>query len=107
MSRRSKIEPDERSAVAKLSRAPNRSIPVSRYSEKWCDRSAFRPHLICTGNFTTKRSATHADPGHVRAPDLVGRDFTAAGPNRKWVTDFTYCSTWSGITRGPMCFGYT
>ncbi len=44
-----------------------------------------------------KRFTTHADPTAVRAPDLVGRDFTATRPNEKWVADFTYCSTWSGI----------
>ncbi len=44
-----------------------------------------------------KRFTTHADPGVVRAPDLVQRDFTATAPNEKWVADFTYCSTWSGI----------
>jgi len=44
-----------------------------------------------------KRFTTHADPAAVRAPDLLGRDFTATGPNQKWVADFTYCSTWSGI----------
>jgi transposase InsO family protein len=44
-----------------------------------------------------KRFTTHPDPTAVRAPDLVGRDFTAEGPNRKWVCDFTYCSTWSGV----------
>ena len=32
-----------------------------------------------------------------RAPDMLDRDFTAAVPNRKWVTDFTYCRTWSGF----------
>jgi putative transposase len=32
-----------------------------------------------------------------RAPDLLDRDFTAVMPNRKWVTDFTYCRTWSGF----------
>jgi transposase InsO family protein len=32
-----------------------------------------------------------------RPPDLLDRDFTAAAPNRKWVTDFTYCRTWSGF----------
>ena len=31
-----------------------------------------------------------------RAPDLLDRDFTAAAPNRKWVTDFTYTRTWMG-----------
>jgi putative transposase len=44
-----------------------------------------------------KRFTTKSDPEAVRAPDLVNRDFTAAAPNEKWVTDFTYCSTWSGI----------
>jgi putative transposase len=32
-----------------------------------------------------------------RAPDLVDRDFTASAPNRLWVADFTYVSTWSGV----------
>lgn len=31
-----------------------------------------------------------------RAGDLLDRDFTAAAPNRTWVTDFTYCRTWAG-----------
>jgi putative transposase len=31
-----------------------------------------------------------------RAPDLCERDFTAAGPNRLWLVDFTYVPTWSG-----------
>ena len=44
-----------------------------------------------------KRFTTRRDPAAVRAPDLVGRDFTAPAPNRKWVADFTYASTWSGI----------
>jgi putative transposase len=44
-----------------------------------------------------KRFTTHPDPSHTRAPDLVKRDFTASGPNQLWVTDFTYCSTWTGV----------
>ena len=44
-----------------------------------------------------KRFTTHPDPAAVRAPDLVQRDFTATRPNEKWVADFTYCSTWSGV----------
>ncbi len=35
-----------------------------------------------------RRFTTIADRSHVRAPDLVQRDFTAAGPNRLWVSDF-------------------
>ena len=44
-----------------------------------------------------RRFTTHADPGHVRAPDLVKRNFTATRPDALWVADFTYCSTWSGV----------
>jgi putative transposase len=44
-----------------------------------------------------KRFTTRSDPAAVRAPDLLRRDFTATRPNHKWVADFTYCSTWSGI----------
>ena len=32
-----------------------------------------------------------------RAGDLLDRDFTAAAPNRTWVTDFTYVRTWAGF----------
>jgi putative transposase len=34
----------------------------------------------------------------IRAGDLLDRDFTAAAPNRTWVTDFTYVRTWTGFT---------
>jgi transposase InsO family protein len=44
-----------------------------------------------------KRFTTKSDPTHVRAPDLVNRDFSAPRPDALWVADFTYCSTWSGI----------
>ncbi len=44
-----------------------------------------------------KRFTTRPDPTHVRAPDLVNRRFVADRPDRLWVADFTYCSTWSGI----------
>jgi putative transposase len=44
-----------------------------------------------------KRFTTHSDPAASRAPDLLNRDFTAIAPNQKWVADFTYCSTWSGV----------
>ena len=44
-----------------------------------------------------RRFTTKSDTTHVRAPDLVNRNFTAARPDALWVADFTYCSTWSGI----------
>jgi putative transposase len=40
---------------------------------------------------------TRADRAAARPPDLVGRTFTAAAPNRLWVVDFTYVPTWSGM----------
>ena len=46
-----------------------------------------------------RRSASPPSPipTHVRAPDLVNRNFTATRPDALWVADFTYCSTWSGV----------
>ena len=52
---------------------------------------------ICGASRAKKRFTTKADPAHVRAPDLVNRNFTAPRPDALWVADFTYCSTWSGI----------
>ncbi|MER6059591.1 IS3 family transposase [Streptomyces albidoflavus] len=40
---------------------------------------------------------TVRDDGHDRADDLLERDFTALRPNERWVADFTYVATWSGI----------
>jgi putative transposase len=44
-----------------------------------------------------KWRTTTPDGQALRAPDLVDRDFTASAPNRLWVADFTYVSTWSGV----------
>ena len=41
---------------------------------------------------TTRRDQTAG-----RHPDLVGRQFTATGPNRLWVTDLTFVATWAGV----------
>jgi putative transposase len=43
------------------------------------------------------RRTTVPDPSAKQTPDLVNRHFKASEPNRLWVADFTYCSTWSGI----------
>ena len=40
---------------------------------------------------------TKADPGALRPPDLVERDFTAEAPNRLWVGDFTHLRCWEGV----------
>ncbi len=34
--------------------------------------------------------------GHERAADLIGRDFTAPAPDRRWVADFTQVATLAG-----------
>jgi transposase InsO family protein len=39
---------------------------------------------------------TVRDPGARPAPDLVARDFSAAGPDRLWVADITELPTWQG-----------
>ncbi len=40
---------------------------------------------------------TRPDPGAVRPPDLVCRQFQASRPNELWIVDFTYVPTWSGM----------
>jgi len=42
-------------------------------------------------------STTIGNDAAARPTDLVGRDFNPLAPNRTWVADFTYCSTWSGM----------
>ncbi len=41
----------------------------------------------------TTRRDDRAQP----VPDLLRRDFSAAAPDRRWVADVTYVSTWSGF----------
>jgi len=43
------------------------------------------------------RRTTIADPAAVRPADLVQRQFGPPAPNRLWVADLTYVSTWSGF----------
>ncbi len=51
----------------------------------------------------TKRvKTTKPDPSAARHPDLVRREFTAAAPNRLWVTDLTFVATWAGVAY--VCF---
>jgi putative transposase len=43
-----------------------------------------------------RRKTTIRVPGVRPAPDLVGRDFRPAEPNRLWVADLTEIQTWEG-----------
>jgi putative transposase len=40
---------------------------------------------------------TTPDPAASRSPDLLARDFSAAGPDRLWLADFTYLRCWEGV----------
>lgn len=40
---------------------------------------------------------TQRDRKQRPAPDLVNRQFAAAGPNQLWVADMTYVPTWAGF----------
>ena len=42
------------------------------------------------------KRTTVADPTAKRPGDLVGRRFTPLAPDRLWVADFRYVSTWAG-----------
>jgi putative transposase len=44
-----------------------------------------------------KFRTTIRDEAAQPAPDLVDRQFTTAGPDRLWVADITYISTWAGF----------
>ena len=43
-----------------------------------------------------KRTTIVGDPAAERARDLVGRNVAPTAPDRLWVADLTYVSTWSG-----------
>jgi len=45
---------------------------------------------------------TTPDPDAARRPDLVERDFTASGPDRLYVADFTHLRCWEG----PVYFAF-
>lgn len=42
------------------------------------------------------KRTTISDPKTPKPLDLVDRNFAPLAPDRLWVADFTYCSTWSG-----------
>ncbi len=42
------------------------------------------------------RSTTRRNRAHRAAPNLLNRDFTAKGPNQKWLADLTYVPTLAG-----------
>ena len=68
-------------------------IPVAR-----CTVERLMSDLALAGARRGKRFITTvADPAAARPADLVGRHFAPTAPNRLWVADYTYVSTWSGM----------
>lgn len=68
-------------------------IPVAR-----CTVERLMAELgLCGATRGKARKTTIADPAAARPADLVGRRFGPQAPNRLWVADLTYVSTWSGF----------
>jgi putative transposase len=63
-----------------------------------CTVERLMAELGLTGAVRGKsRRTTIADPAAARPADLVQRRFAPPAPNRLWVADLTYVSTWSGF----------
>jgi putative transposase len=63
-----------------------------------CTVERLMGHLGLSGTVRgTAKTTTIADPAAERPDDLVGRRFCPPAPNRLWVADLTYVSTWSGF----------
>ena len=63
-----------------------------------CTVERLMAELGLTGAVRGKaRRTTIADPAAARPADLVQRQFGPPAPNRLWVADLTYVSTWSGF----------
>lgn len=56
-----------------------------------CVEPGSREFIVVAGATPPNRT-----PEAAPAPDLLGRDFTATGPNQKWVADVTYVPTVAG-----------
>ncbi|MER5477553.1 IS3 family transposase [Streptomyces sp. NPDC002734] len=69
-----------------------KGIPVAR-----CTVARLMRDLGLQGVRRGRSIRTTVRDGHDKADDLLQRDFTASRPNERWVADFTYVATWSGI----------
>lgn len=66
-------------------------IPVAR-----CTVERLMAQLGLRGAVRGKVKRTTIAGGGPKPADLVGRNFAPLAPNRLWVADFTYVSTWAG-----------
>jgi putative transposase len=94
-------------------RASRCSYGLPRLMPEVCERLAAAGSTVKLGNRRARRlmarhgivgqsrrrwrqGCTKRDPRARPAPDLLNRDFTASGPNRRWVTDITQVDTLAG-----------
>jgi putative transposase len=71
---------------------PAGAAPIARYTVE-----PLMGELGLAGAVRGKvKRTTIANPAAVKPADLVDRRFTPLAPDRLWVADFTYVSTWSG-----------
>ena len=67
-----------------------------------CTVERLMAELGLTGAVRGKvKRTTIADPAAARPADLVQRQFAPPAPNRLWVADLTYVSTWSDSPTSP------
>ena len=79
-------------ADAEPANAPPMSLPIAR-----CTVERLMGELGLAGAVRGKvKRTTISDPRAPKPHDLVNRNFRPLAPDRLWVADFTYVSTWSG-----------
>jgi putative transposase len=75
----------------------NRERDVDAASIARCTVERLMAELGLTGAVRGKvKRTTISDPTSAKPRDLVNRNFRPLAPDRLWVADFTYVSTWSG-----------
>lgn len=68
-----------------------------RHSRKRIARLVQQAGLVGASHRHVGPTTTRRNKDARAAPDLVGRNFTASGPNRLWVADITYVPTAAGF----------
>ena len=81
---------DRAQGVPRITAALNEGVPPgARVNHKRVAR-VMRAHAIAGLRLRRKVRTTVSEPVDQRVPDLLGRDFTAPVPNRRYVGDITY-----------------
>ena len=80
----------------KMWKALNREQPAQPVARCTVERRMAACGLSGAVRGKAKRTTIAAEVA-ARPGDLLDRDFTAPAPNRRWVADITYVSTWSGF----------